>query len=529
MHEPIADAARSILDGHVVLSRRLATAGHFPTIDVLESVSRVAGAVTTPRAAGRRDHAAPAAGRPPRGTRPGRDRRLRRRHQPRRRPRAALCPQIDAFLRQDMDDTHRRRPTTWARLPGAGGRMTRATRTSGMRAARACAASASRTAGSASPGRRRGATAARACDADRPRLADARRRTRRAPSPAPAARPRRVAAAVAAVATAARDRRRPGRRPSPRRTRAWQLRPHPAPRRRAAASSGAPRPTRRARRGRASEVDDLPARWRARGSAGDVAMSVADVTARIPQIQAQLAMLPAATAPARPARSPTRCPHAGPATTSASSGRHTRHGRSGGSVRGDAVVTVPADSSACPTCGAAPTRARARLLRAGAGVYSTSASTCRGCPPTRPAPARRWRAWPRPSPATSSPGTTRAATSGDHIAIYIGNGEDDRGAPPRWRGAGDAGDDAARHIRRILTDPRPRPSGGRRRSPARPRRPHPIAGRPSRHRSGAGRHSPTCSSAPAPPTASTRPCWRRWPAGVGLRPSCASAPPAPRG
>src|SRR5262249_17722200 len=46
--EPIGDAARSILDGHVVLSRRLATAGHFPSIDVLESVSRVAPAVTTP-------------------------------------------------------------------------------------------------------------------------------------------------------------------------------------------------------------------------------------------------------------------------------------------------------------------------------------------------------------------------------------------------------------------------------------------------------------------------------------------------
>ncbi len=47
-NEPIADAARSLLDGHVVLDRRLATAGHFPSIDVLGSVSRVAGAVTTP-------------------------------------------------------------------------------------------------------------------------------------------------------------------------------------------------------------------------------------------------------------------------------------------------------------------------------------------------------------------------------------------------------------------------------------------------------------------------------------------------
>lgn len=47
-NEPIADAARSILDGHVVLDRRLATAGHFPSIDALESISRLATTVTTP-------------------------------------------------------------------------------------------------------------------------------------------------------------------------------------------------------------------------------------------------------------------------------------------------------------------------------------------------------------------------------------------------------------------------------------------------------------------------------------------------
>jgi len=41
MNEPIADATRGILDGHIVLDRRLAGKGHFPAIQMLESVSRV--------------------------------------------------------------------------------------------------------------------------------------------------------------------------------------------------------------------------------------------------------------------------------------------------------------------------------------------------------------------------------------------------------------------------------------------------------------------------------------------------------
>lgn len=40
LEEPVADAIRSILDGHVVLSRDLANRNHFPAIDVLKSISR---------------------------------------------------------------------------------------------------------------------------------------------------------------------------------------------------------------------------------------------------------------------------------------------------------------------------------------------------------------------------------------------------------------------------------------------------------------------------------------------------------
>lgn len=104
LQDPIGDTARSILDGHVVLSRRLATAGHFPSIDVLESISRVAGAVTTAehKQAATRLRQMLAAHRDVKelveigayvaGAVPAADLAI------------ARMPQIDAFLQQDMDD-----------------------------------------------------------------------------------------------------------------------------------------------------------------------------------------------------------------------------------------------------------------------------------------------------------------------------------------------------------------------------------------------------------------------------------------
>jgi flagellum-specific ATP synthase len=103
-NEPIADAARSILDGHVVLDRRLASSGHFPSIDVLESISRVSGAVTTPEqrkdaqqlrrlmAAHREVRELVEIGAYVPGTNPDAD------------AARARWPKINEFLRQDMDD-----------------------------------------------------------------------------------------------------------------------------------------------------------------------------------------------------------------------------------------------------------------------------------------------------------------------------------------------------------------------------------------------------------------------------------------
>jgi flagellum-specific ATP synthase len=115
LQDPIGDTARSILDGHVVLSRRLATSGHFPAIDVLESVSRVVSAVTTPEQRGdavglRRLLAAHRdvrelveIGAYVPGGNVDADRAI------------ALMPLVDEFLRQDLDEPSNA-VDTWQRL-----------------------------------------------------------------------------------------------------------------------------------------------------------------------------------------------------------------------------------------------------------------------------------------------------------------------------------------------------------------------------------------------------------------------------
>ena len=104
MDDPVADTVRGIVDGHIVLSRKIASHGHYPAIDILESVSRTMnmttnadhqGAARTLRdlvATWRENEELIRLGAYRRGTDPKVDRAI------------MLRGEIDAFLRQDVDD-----------------------------------------------------------------------------------------------------------------------------------------------------------------------------------------------------------------------------------------------------------------------------------------------------------------------------------------------------------------------------------------------------------------------------------------
>ena len=104
MDDPVADTVRGIVDGHIVLSRKIASHGHYPAIDILESVSRTMNmtsdaehqsAARTFRdlvATWRENEELIRLGAYRRGTDPKVDRAI------------MLRGEIDAFLRQDVDD-----------------------------------------------------------------------------------------------------------------------------------------------------------------------------------------------------------------------------------------------------------------------------------------------------------------------------------------------------------------------------------------------------------------------------------------
>ena len=121
-NEPICDAVRAILDGHIILSRQLAAEGHYPAIDILNSVSRLTSQLATPpqKDAARRLRQALAVYRDSQdliqlgayvsGSNPALDSSIR------------LRPELLEFLRQDHM-TNSSREETLARLDQLGARL----------------------------------------------------------------------------------------------------------------------------------------------------------------------------------------------------------------------------------------------------------------------------------------------------------------------------------------------------------------------------------------------------------------------
>jgi flagellum-specific ATP synthase len=117
MNDPIADSVRSILDGHIVLTRDLATQNHYPAVDVLGSVSRLNRDLLKPEqlnlSAGMREHLAVYRrnqdliniGAYPAGSNPAVDQAI------------ALREPLNKFLRQGVDEGFTA-PQSWSLLTG---------------------------------------------------------------------------------------------------------------------------------------------------------------------------------------------------------------------------------------------------------------------------------------------------------------------------------------------------------------------------------------------------------------------------